>query len=88
MTKTVRAKRLVKRKTQACKCLQCDALAVRGRRGLCQYHYNQFDNELRKVPAKKRKAFDIEQVSKGKILESRRGKTPRSPNPFSTDSEA
>ena len=83
MAKTVRAKKLVKRKTAVCKCLQCDEAAATGRRGLCTYHYNQFDNEMRKLPPKKRKAFEVMQVSKGAILESRRGKAPRSPNPFS-----
>lgn len=82
MAKTVRAKKLVKQKAKQCKCLQCDAEAVPGRRGLCQYHYNQFDNQIRKLSPKKRKAFDCEQVAKGMIFESRRGKAPRSPNPF------
>ncbi len=85
MTKTVRAKRLVKKKTKACKCLLCDQPSASGRRGLCQYHYNQYDNEIRKLPPKKRKSFEVLQVSTGRILESRRGKTPRSPNPFAIE---
>jgi hypothetical protein len=85
MARTTRAKQQVKVKAKACKCLQCDKPAARGRRGLCQYHFNQFDNEKRKRPTKKlRDKFDRDEVAAGKVFESRRGRQPMSPNPFAS----
>jgi hypothetical protein len=72
----------VKLKAGQKKCLLCECVAESNRRGLCGYHYNQFDTEKRKLPAKKRVAFDLEKVQAGMILAPRPGKTPRSPNPF------
>lgn len=83
MVKGTKAKRVLKLKAGQQKCLQCDCAAAIGRRGLCEYHYNQFDTEKRKrVTKAKREAFDAEQVKFGRIFSSRRGKPPRSPNPF------
>ena len=82
MVKTVRARKAVKLKACKDKCLLCEESAASGRRGLCDYHYMQFDTEKRKQPVRKRVAFDMAQVQAGRILASRRGKTPRSPNPF------
>jgi hypothetical protein len=85
MVKGTKAKRAVRLKAGEQKCLQCDCAAAIGRRGLCEYHYNQFDTEKRKrVTKAKREAFDSEQVKLGRIFGSRRGKPPRSPNPFVT----
>lgn len=83
MAGTERAKARVKAKTKAQKCLMCDRDAVEGMRGLCVTHYNQFRVAKRKYPAgKKQAAFDAEQVRAGRILESRRGRHPVTPNPF------
>jgi hypothetical protein len=83
MVRGTKAKRAVKLKAGERKCLQCDCAAAIGRRGLCEYHYNQFDTEKRKRLTKKaRDKFDVDQVAAGNIFGSRRGKPPRSPNPF------
>lgn len=88
-----KAKKSVKGKMVAEKCLQCDCAATHGHRGLCQYHYGQFidarNSDQRVVMAKTdkqvldaKKKFDDEQVESGRILASRRGKHPKTPNPF------
>lgn len=83
------AKKAVQAKATVCKCLQCDLPAIQGRRGLCQYHYNQFLNATRKVTGRtpklreaNLKKFDAEQVALGLILSSRQGRTPREPSKF------
>jgi hypothetical protein len=82
MAKTVKAKKNIRAKTAVCKCLLCDRDADPRRRGLCSYHYHQFDSEKRKLPANKQGRFDDDQVRAGNILESRRGNKPKQPNPF------
>ena len=88
-----KAKQSVKEKVVADACLQCKCAAFHGHRGLCQYHYNQFidarNSDSRVVKAKTakqeqdaKKKFDDEQVEAGRILASRRGKHPKTPNPF------
>ena len=84
MAKTVKAKKNIVAKTAECKCLLCEREADPRRRGLCGFHYHQFDNEKRKQPERKQKAFDAEQVRAGRILESRQGNKPKSPNPFAS----
>lgn len=82
MAKTAKAKKNIKAKTAECTCLLCDRPADPKRRGLCSFHYHQFDNAKRKLPKKKQADFDREQVRAGRILESRKGNQPKSPNPF------
>lgn len=88
-----KAKNLVKGKAIASKCLQCECAVTHGHRGLCNYHYGQFidarNSDPRVALAKTqkqildaKKKFDDEQVEAGRILLSRRGKHPKTPNPF------
>lgn len=88
-----KAKGSVKGKMIAARCLQCDNAAAHGHRGLCEYHYGQFINArnadgrvlIAKTKEKRddaKKKFDDEQVEAGRILSSRRGKHPKTPNPF------
>lgn len=93
MVHSRKAKVVVKQKMIAASCLQCGNAAVHGHRGLCEYHYGQFINarnaDERVVMAKTakqqqdaKKKFDDQQVEAGRILASRRGKHPKTPNPF------
>lgn len=88
-----KAKKQVKAKAESKSCLCCELPAVHGHRGLCTYHYGQFidarNSDERVVKAKTpkqvedaKKKFDDEQVEAGRILTSRRGKHPKTPNPF------
>jgi hypothetical protein len=88
-----KAKVSVKGKVIAARCLQCENAAVHGHRGLCEYHYHQFINARNsdervlaaKTPRQEqdaKKKFDDAQVEAGRILASRRGKHPKTPNPF------
>lgn len=90
-----KAKVKTKEKALAQKCLHCEQDAVPGYRGLCKYHYSQFDND-REIHAKAvgrgnakkiadaKKAFDDKQVEAGNILPARRGRRPRTDSPFRT----
>jgi len=70
-------------KKEACKCLQCDALANPKRRGLCADCYRAFYARLRSIPtAKGRKEYDKSMVEQKYILKSCRGNRPKKPNPF------
>lgn len=72
---STKAKSAVSKKTKAKTCLCCDRNAEVGMRGLCKQHYHQFNYACKKHKSKtSRAAFEAEQIRRGLVLPSRRGR--------------
>lgn len=70
-------------KKECAKCLQCDAPAAPGRRGLCKAHYSLYYARLVSIPTKRgRKKYDDNAVALKLILKARPGNRSKNANPF------
>jgi hypothetical protein len=55
-------------------CLQCDDESARGRLGCCKHHYNQFRNDMMKLPLAERELYRAREIRAGRIAASTPGK--------------
>lgn len=82
-------KKAVKAKVEITKCIQCECAAKKGRRGLCQAHYDMFiDERLLRRTEKDRQRYDDKQVELGNILKARPGKRSEKSNPFKSEGKS